>query len=158
MQSELQRQVNRLREEHIQSSAIHKGAPSLFLSLKEAAAIDISEVFLAAVDSLSELAQYDDRLLKYSSTLFHESSQYLQRELKTAKENKALDKEIESLFAVLSLYADQPSTHRIIEYLIRRFRVHELNVDSLISSLLSQHDSKVAHMLYQHYYFFVLEN
>jgi U3 small nucleolar RNA-associated protein 10 len=44
---------------------------------------------------------------------------------------------------MLSPYILEPAAHQVLEYLIRRYRINELNVDILIKSVLPIHDSKV---------------
>jgi len=143
MSTELQQQVSRIRADQIQSAPIHAGVASLFLDPKEAAGIDVKVVLDAALDGIQEIEQYDNRISKYRESLFQDSSIYVQRELKTSKENESINKEISSLLELLSLYASLPPTHRILEYLIRRYKVQELNATELIKCSISQHDSKI---------------
>ena len=146
MASELAQQISRIRTQNLQSAGpIRQGVPSLFLSPKEAAGIDIDQTYDAALNGLITLSQYDSRLSAFRDGILHPSSMSLQRELKTAAENQALDRDISSLLNYLSLYAGEPAAHTIIEYLIRRYRVHELNVDALIRCLIAAHDSKVSY-------------
>ena len=67
----------------------------------------------------------------------------LQRELKTKEENKAIDKEIKDLLKLLSLYATEPSAHKVLEYLFQRYKINELNVDALLSYTIHVHDTKI---------------
>lgn len=89
------------------------------------------------------MQQYDNRFEVYQNTLLHPSTVDLQRELKTVSENKALDTDITNLLKLLSLYALESSTHLVLEYLIRRYRVHEMNTHVLLQCMLVAHDSKV---------------
>lgn len=142
--TELSQQINRIRTQNSLSVApVSQGRPSLFLSSKEAAGIDIDQVYDAAINGLKVLCQYDGRLSAFQDGLLHPSSMTVQRELKTAAENACLDKEITILLEHLSIFASEPSAHLILEYLIRRYRIHEFNFDPLIRCLLSTHDSKV---------------
>jgi U3 small nucleolar RNA-associated protein 10 len=142
--TELSQQINRIRTQNSLSVApVSQGRPSLFLSAKEAAGIDIDQVYDAAINGLKVLCQYDGRLSAFQDGLLHPSSMTVQRELKTAAENLCLDKEITILLEHLSIFASEPSAHLILEYLIRRYRIHEFNFDPLIRCLLSTHDSKV---------------
>lgn len=142
--TELSQQINRIRTQNSLSVApVSQGRPSLFLSAKEAAGIDIDQVYGAAINGLKVLCQYDGRLSAFQDGLLHPSSMTVQRELKTAAENLCLDKEITILLEHLSIFASEPSAHLILEYLIRRYRIHEFNFDPLIRCLLSTHDSKV---------------
>ena len=146
---------------------------SLFLSPKEAAGVDIEVVYEAAMTGLMELRQYDDRFGHYLNNLMHSSSTSFQRELKTGEvyskaenrpychyrhhsfsilliiviikqENKVLNKQLAIFFQHISIFSNEPSAHRIFEYLIRRYQVHEHNAEVFIKSVLSIHDTKVA--------------
>jgi U3 small nucleolar RNA-associated protein 10 len=113
------------------------------LTPKEAAGIDVEDVFKAGLTGLSTLQQHDDRFAEFVDSLFHSSSVRLQRELKSAEENAAIDKKIERLLALLTLYASEKATHCVLEYLIRRYRIHDMNADSLIRMVIAVHDTKV---------------
>ena len=143
MSTELQRQVSSIRKQHLAVVPLHQGRPSLFLTASEAAAVDVSTIHEAAHSGLLTLQQYDSRFEPYLSSLLHPSSIDLQRETKTAAENKALDVEINALLKLLSLYAVESSTHLVLEYLIRRYRIHEMNTHELLQGMLVAHDTKV---------------
>lgn len=143
MASELQRGVQRHREQFLVSAPIHKGRPSLFLSPKDAAAVDIADIYDTAVKGLRVLAQYESRFQPYFRTLLKESSKDVQRELKTTSENEELDREVSKFLELLSPYAAEHSAHTVMEYFIRRYRVNELNADALIRCVLPFHDTKI---------------
>jgi U3 small nucleolar RNA-associated protein 10 len=63
--------------------------------------------------------------------------------MKTAAENKALDVDIVELLKLLSLYALESAAHLVLEYLIRRYRIHEMNSNDLLLHMLVAHDTKV---------------
>ena len=142
--TELSQQISRIRSQNLLSVApVNQGRPSLFLSAKEAAGVDIDFVYEAALNGLKTLSQYDGRLSGFQDGILHSSSTTVQRELKTAAENQSLDKEITILLEHLSIFAAEPSAHLVLEYLIRRYRVHELSCDALLRCLISVHDTKV---------------
>lgn len=143
MATELQRQISHIRSKQVSSEPVHKGRPSLFLSPKEAAEVDVEDIYQAAFSALVTLQQHDDRLIPFTEKLFHPSSVKLQRELKTSEDNKALDKDLNSLLSILALFSSEKPSHLILEYLIRRYRIHALNVDSLLRCVLPICDSKV---------------
>ena len=145
MATELQQQLAKFRNDNIgKATPIYKGAPSLFLDLKEAAKVDVIEIHSAALNGAETLLQYEPKMQIFIDTILHDSTINLQRELKTSQENDLLNKELSDLFAVLTIFASFPSTHLVLEYLIRRYRVHEFNADELIECMLSEHDSKVS--------------
>ena len=59
------------------------------------------------------------------------------------QENAKIDEDINELFKILCLYVTEPSCHLILEYLIRRYRIHEMNAVELICMIIPYHDSKV---------------
>ena len=145
MTSELQRQVQVLHTQNAGAyvNPVYRGRASLFLTASEAAAVDMGTVLEAAQNGLMTLNQYEGRFGFYTENLLHPSSVSVQRELKTKEENASLDKDINGLLALLSLYAPQAAAHKVLEYLIQRYRVHELNCNSLLRCLLSIHDTKI---------------
>lgn len=85
MASELQKQLAKHKEKHVLSSSLNDGRASLFLSAKEAAGVDISEIFESALSALQSLQQYDSRFGYFMDNIFHRMSMSEQRELKTAE-------------------------------------------------------------------------
>ena len=83
MTTELQRQVAQLQSRNIQHQSLQHGKASIFLTAKEAAAVDVTTVYDAAVTGLRVLIQYDNRFEKFLTGILHTSSVDVQRELKT---------------------------------------------------------------------------
>ncbi len=88
--SELQRQLADHRAKYVSAatlvSASNVAQPSLFSSFKDAAAIDIANVYQAALRGAMTLLQYDQRFDSFiNSGILHESSINYQRRLKTNK-------------------------------------------------------------------------
>lgn len=88
MSTELQKQVASLHSGNKFIGSVsgdrHRFA-SIFLSTKDAAAVDVETIYEAAVSGLLELRQYDDRFGHYLENLMHPSSTSLQRELKSSE-------------------------------------------------------------------------
>ena len=145
MSTELQRQVQTLKSKQITNVVpIQNGRPSLFHTSKEAASIDIDDIFDLANHAIQSLEQYDSRFTIFRDTLLHPNSIQIRRELKTTQENNELNKEIENLLILLTVYINNKLTHQVLEYLIRRYRINEMNVDAYITCLLPIHDTKVS--------------
>lgn len=141
--SELKSQVSKLREQYLPTQSLSHGRASLFLSPKEAASVDVDTIHESAVNGLKAIIQYDSRFSVYLTTIFHQSTISLQRELKTKAENIELDKQLHDLLYLLAPYVLEPSCHTVLEYLIRRYRINDLNIDSLMAVVLPRHDNKV---------------
>jgi hypothetical protein len=84
MATELERQLSAHRTKTLKSASVYEGKASLFLSPKEAAAVDTDAIYEAAANGLQTLIQYDERLEDFLEGILHPSSVDLQRELKTA--------------------------------------------------------------------------
>lgn len=83
MATELQRQVAAIKSKHVHFQSLSDGKPSIFLTAREAAFVDVTTVYDAAITGLKVLMQYDPRFEKFLNTILHPSSVSVQRELKT---------------------------------------------------------------------------
>jgi hypothetical protein len=83
MATELQKQLNLVKQHQVRVQSLRDGRPSIFLSAKEAAGVDTNTVYEAAITGLQVLIQYDARFEPFLNGILHVSSIGLQRELKT---------------------------------------------------------------------------
>jgi hypothetical protein len=83
MATELQKQLSVIKSKHVHFQSLQDGKPSIFLSAREAAGVDVQTVYDAAITGLKILIQYDSRFEKFLQTILHPSSVSVQRELKT---------------------------------------------------------------------------
>ena len=141
--SELTRQVEALNKAHLSAKPVFVGRASLFFTSSDAARHDFQEVYEACMGAVRTLAQYDSRFEGYDEDILHPNSISAQRELKTKEENKEIDKRIKSLLKLLALYATEKSSHLILEYLLQRYRINELNMEALLTNMISIHDTKI---------------
>ncbi|KAI1104253.1 hypothetical protein F4804DRAFT_202814 [Jackrogersella minutella] len=86
-----------------------------------------------------ELCQIDSRFLPFGATIFSEQSQDEDRSQMTAAENAELDKKIDSFLHLAGARLRLMPTIKAIEWLIRRFRIHDYNTTILISTFLPYH-------------------
>ena len=91
MATELQKQVALLKSRNFQHQSLKDGKASIFLTAKEAAAVDVTTVFEAAITGLKALIQYDQRFEPFLTGLLHPSSVDIQRELKTKEVSVKLE-------------------------------------------------------------------
>ncbi|CAN0862884.1 Uncharacterized protein At3g06530 [Linum grandiflorum] len=73
--------------------------------------------------------------------LFSIKSKDLDREMMLEDENRQLNVSISSYLRLLSGHFQSPASHKTLEYLIRRYKVHVFNVDDLILCALPYHDT-----------------
>ena len=117
---------------------------SLLLSSQEAATIDSASLHDAATAALAELSagpSGDARLGAFAGSLFGPSSVSFERELHTREENARVDRSVVALLRLLSPHFLRAAAHRVLEFLIRRYRICECNVDAVIECALPCHDS-----------------
>ena len=117
---------------------------SLLLSSQEAATIDSASLHDAATAALAELSagpSGDARLGAFAGSLFGPSSVSFERELHTREENARVDRSVVALLRLLSPHFLRAPAHRVLEFLIRRYRICECNVDAVIECALPCHDS-----------------
>ena len=118
---------------------------SLLLSSQEAATIDSASLHDAATAALAELSagpSGDARLGAFAGSLFGPSSVSFERELHTREGERArVDRSVVALLRLLSPHFLRAPAHRVLEFLIRRYRICECNVDAVIECALPCHDS-----------------
>lgn len=88
-----------------------------------------------------QLCRVDPRFQAYRATLFSPSTQTLDRDAQTAELNARLDASVAGFTALLSSYFLLPAATKALEYLVRRFRVHECNVPDLMRAALPYHST-----------------
>lgn len=95
-----------------------------------------------------ELSAYDTVFSKWDQAtgagevLFGESSRGLDRLMKTKEENRSLDSTIAEFFSLSGGNLLDRSTGKCIEWLVRRFRVHEYNVEMVLSAFMPYHETQ----------------
>ena len=119
-----------------------KTKPSVMFNPKEAADYDLETIFELGLSGLMELDQISGNAFsRYQKTLFSGSLKNFNRSLKSAAENDKLNKELSSFFKTLVPYFRNENAPKVLEYMIRAFRVEEMNVDDLMLNFLPFHSS-----------------
>ncbi|KAJ3055954.1 HEAT repeat-containing protein 1, partial [Rhizophlyctis rosea] len=119
-----------------------KGKVSLLFSGRQAADLDKDTLFAIGRDGLNELTGQNQRFAEFEETLFAEGIKSFDRTLQTKADNAKLDASIQKFLRLLSPYFLQQSSFKVLEWLLRRFRVHEFNVDSMLECILPYHETK----------------
>jgi len=135
--------------------------PSLLFDHKQAATIELAHIHLLALSGLEQLHKVDPRVKAFEQTLFSPAStvrpfgfalcrflysndytlQEINRETQTPEVNKRLDESIESFLQLLSPYFMLKASHKVFEYLIRRYSVHEHNTEAVMKCVLPYHQT-----------------
>ncbi|KAF3064052.1 U3 small nucleolar RNA-associated protein 10 [Daldinia childiae] len=112
---------------------------SLIFEPRVAASQNFQTLYSICYQGYEELCQLDSRFVPFGTTIFSEQSQNEDRTQMTAAENAELDKKIDSFLHLAGARIRLMPTIKAVEWLIRRFRIHEYNTAMLISTFLPYH-------------------
>ncbi|KAI0841559.1 hypothetical protein F5Y06DRAFT_259791 [Hypoxylon sp. FL0890] len=112
---------------------------SLIFEPRVAASQNFQTLYGICHQGYEELCQLDTRFIPFGRTIFSEQSQDEDRSQMTAAENAELDQKIEAFLRLAGARLRLMPTIKAIEWLIRRFRIHEYNTAILISTFLPYH-------------------
>ncbi|ELQ44589.1 U3 small nucleolar RNA-associated protein 10 [Pyricularia oryzae Y34] len=112
---------------------------SLIFEPRIAAGQSYQTIYTACRDGFEELCQLDARFTPFSNTLFSEQSQDEDRSQMTQAENKELDRRVDSFLRLVGSRLRLMPAIKAIEWLIRRFRIHEFNTSTLLATFLPYH-------------------
>lgn len=95
-----------------------------------------------------ELSQSDNTFSKWDQVtgagdlLFGESSRELDRLMKSKVENEEIDRAISEFFSLSGGNLLDRSTGKCIEWLVRRFKIHQHNVEVVLSAFMPYHETQ----------------
>ncbi|KAH8673730.1 hypothetical protein BX600DRAFT_410436 [Xylariales sp. PMI_506] len=112
---------------------------SLIFEPRVAASQNYQTLYTICREGYDELCHLDARFAPFAATLFSEQSQNEDRSQMTSAENAELDKKIESFLRLAGGRFRLMPAVKSIEWLIRRFRIHEYNTALLLSTFLPYH-------------------
>ncbi|KAG0237384.1 HEAT repeat-containing protein 1 [Mortierella sp. GBA43] len=118
-----------------------KHRASFLFDSKQAADYDIDTIYSIGVNGITELRGLDSKFAAFDKTLFSESMKSVDRVLQTKEDNAKLDESITLLLRQLSPYFMLKPSGKALEWLIRRFRIHEYNVDAIIRAIIPYHET-----------------
>lgn len=91
------------------------------------------------IAGLDQLCRFDPRFQAYRKTLFSPANQAFERDQQSAEVVSRLNAAIESFCALLASCFLLPAAFKALEFLIRRYHVHEHNIDALMRMALPYH-------------------
>ncbi|KAI0415782.1 armadillo-type protein [Xylaria grammica] len=112
---------------------------SLIFEPRVAASQSFQTLYGICREGFDELCQLDSRFAPFSTSIFNEQSQDEDRTQMTAAENAELDKRVDSFLHLAGARLRLMPTIKAIEWLIRRFRIHEYNTTTILSTFLPYH-------------------
>jgi len=114
---------------------------SFLFDLKEAADFDAEAIYELGMSGLQELQELDSVFLRFQPILFSSQAVDMDRALLTKKDNYEIDQQITSFLRYLSPYFLQKPAHKVLEWLIRKYRINEMNVEAVIDCILPYHET-----------------
>ncbi|CAI4211464.1 unnamed protein product [Parascedosporium putredinis] len=112
---------------------------SLIWEPKIAATQSFQSLYPVCQEGFEELCGLDSRFAPFRATLFSEQSQSEERTQLTEAENVELDRKVEAFLRLAGSRLRLMPAIKAIEWLIRRFRVHEFNTAFLLTTFLPYH-------------------
>ncbi|KJZ74082.1 U3 small nucleolar RNA-associated protein 10 [Hirsutella minnesotensis 3608] len=112
---------------------------SLIWEARVAATQSYQTLYSTCISGFEELCQLDSRFTRFQSTIFSEESQNQDRTQLTAAENVELDRQVEGFLRLSGSRLRLMPAIKAIEWLIRRFRIHEHNTAILLTTFLPYH-------------------
>ncbi|XP_055640607.1 HEAT repeat-containing protein 1 homolog [Toxorhynchites rutilus septentrionalis] len=117
--------------------------PSILFEAGKAASKDREVIYDIGVSGLEELIQLNPSFAQFEDTLFDKTSIDLQRSVENQEINRKLDANIRKFFFHLSPYFMLQPAHKCLEWLIRRFHIHEFNREDFVNLILPYHETLI---------------
>ncbi|KAF8425871.1 armadillo-type protein [Tirmania nivea] len=116
---------------------------SLLYTPGQASTQDLTTIYSIAVEGFRELVELDPALRKYERSLFSPSSISVDRFVQTKADNLELDRSIDDFLGLIGPRLLLKSAIKALEWLVRKFRIHEQNTTSLLLTFLPYHGHPV---------------
>lgn len=120
----------------------HNIRASFLFDGKQAADMDSQTILDIGQDGLQELRQMNRGFDQYADTLFSDAVKDMDRMLQNKEENAKLDSTIRSFLFQMAPYFLTKPAGKALEWLIRRFRIHEFNVRDILAAIMPYHETK----------------
>ena len=121
------------------STAHHRYIASFLFDEREAADIDNAAILAIAKDGLEELKAVEPAFAKFEIILFGESTLEVHRATMTKQQNESLNGTLRTFLRLLSPFFMMKAAHKCLEWLIRKYRINDLNIDDLMEELVKEY-------------------
>ncbi|WRT69783.1 uncharacterized protein IL334_006774 [Kwoniella shivajii] len=108
---------------------------------KVASTHDLDSIFALAQSGFEELLSLDPYMSEFEDDLFSEKAKRTDRMMLSKEENEELDLVLGRCLRRLGKWIGILAGGKCIEWLVRRFRVHEMNAEILLQVFLPYHES-----------------
>ncbi|POS85421.1 hypothetical protein EPUL_003337, partial [Erysiphe pulchra] len=112
---------------------------SLIYEPRTAASQNFETIYTICHEGFQELCLLDGRFLEFQRDLFAEQSLEIDRSQITIAQNAELDKRLEAFLYLISGRLRLSPAIKAIEWLVRKFKIHESNVSSTLQAFLPYH-------------------
>lgn len=143
MSTSLAEQLRRLQTPQSSQFVDTRKRDSILFTQKEAATKSRETIFEIGLSGLQELIEINSAFSEFEFTLFDYTSREVQRAVETKDVNVLLNKNIKRFLFQLSPYFLIPSTHKCLEWLIRRFNINLYNKEEFLMLILPYHQTNM---------------
>ncbi|PGH07574.1 hypothetical protein AJ79_06244 [Helicocarpus griseus UAMH5409] len=120
---------------------------SLLFDPRDAGSQSFDTIYQICHEGFEELCALDSRFARFRRTIFSEQSKTEDRLEMNADQNKELDSVLEDFLALVGSRLLLHAAVKAVEWLVRRFRVHEYNVPFLLLTFLPYHTTELFKVL-----------
>lgn len=141
MSTSLFEQLQRLKAPQSGVIADPKRRASILFDPKEAASKDRRTIYDLGIHGLQELIVLNPAFQQFEQTLFDENTLHMERAVEVKEVNDLLNRNIKKFLQHLSPYFLLRPSLLCLEWLVRRFQVHEYNRNELMALVLPYHET-----------------
>ncbi|EIW76657.1 hypothetical protein CONPUDRAFT_168479 [Coniophora puteana RWD-64-598 SS2] len=117
-------------------------AQSYLFSQKDAEAHDLDSIHALASSAYTQLSSVDPKFdNEYEQSLFSDAARATDRTLQPTEFNDQLDRTLRTFLGLLGPWLMDPPAGKILEWLVKRYRINEFNVEDVLALFLPYHDS-----------------
>ncbi|KAJ7630018.1 hypothetical protein DFH06DRAFT_704991 [Mycena polygramma] len=118
-----------------------KAAESYLFTGRDADQHDLESIYALGVNGFIQLTTLNVAFREFEGPLFSDGSRETDRTLLSADAMAQLDAAIAGVLSLLGPYLIEAPTGKVLEWLVRRFRINEFNVESVLALFLPYHES-----------------
>ncbi|KAA1474189.1 hypothetical protein DENSPDRAFT_781033 [Dentipellis sp. KUC8613] len=118
-----------------------KPTASYLFTGRDADQHDLDSIHALASNAFLQLRQLSPALYTYEAVLFSDAAKGVDRTLLQADAAKELDANIKATLSLLGPFLMEAPTAKVLEWLVRRFRINEFNVEDVLALFLPYHES-----------------
>ncbi|KAJ6578862.1 hypothetical protein DFH09DRAFT_980162 [Mycena vulgaris] len=118
-----------------------KAAESYLFTGREADQHDLESIYALGVNGFLQLTTLNVAFRPFEDPLFSDGAKDTDRTLLAAEAIDQLNASISAFLSLLGPYLTEAPTGKVLEWLVRRFRINEFNVEAILALFLPYHES-----------------